>query len=238
MAVDKGGKDTRTMPLGDEKRDQIKANEDALAERAETEAPNVVAANPEAFKIENEVAQHLGANSRDPREVGRARVRNMQPGMEYLWVYEAADQIAEAENRFADAMSIADCDYQGVQWHGYELVQGDMPEANDRRDERGYRRIGDTLLFRAPKVLVDRWQRARDIWSMARQQGIGEGLMAQADMIARRNNVPASYVIALAGNLEPGELRRLGRQNLREIAQKDAIIRDLRAGTVPRMEIK
>ena len=118
------------------------------------------------------------------------------------------------------------------------MVQGKDSEAKDREDARGYRKLIDTLLFRAPTVVVKRWEYARDIASQAKQLGVGEGLMAQADMLARRHNTDPRFVIALAGNLEPGELRRLGRQNLREMAQKDQIIRDLRAGTVPRMEIK
>lgn len=245
MAVDPKGKDVRNMPAGDERRDQIKANEDALAKKAEVEFANQGAIDPSKMKIENEVVQHLGANSRDPREWGRAHIRNALPDMEYLWVREEGsggpDNIAEAENRFADILPMEECEYNGILWHGYQLVQGDekdgCPEAKDRMDERRYRKLSDTILFRAPKVLVEKWQHAKDIETRARELSVGEGLMAKADEIARRHNVNPSYVLALAGNMEPGELRRLGRQNLREMAQKNRIIADLRAGTVPQMEI-
>lgn len=237
MAVDKQGRDVRSMPAGDERKDQLKANADALAERAETEFANQGAIDPKRMEIDPEVAQHLGAESRDPREWGRGKVRNMQPGMGYLWVRDDPDAIAEAENRFSDILPPNECSYEGILWHGYEIVRGDMPEAKDRMDERRYRRISDTILCRAPQAIINKWQRAKDIETQARDLAVSEGLMAKADEVARRHNVNPSYVIALAGNMEPGELRRLGRQNLREIAQKDRIIADLRAGTVPAMEI-
>ena len=237
MAVDKQGKSVAGMPAGDERNDQIKANADALAARAEKEFENQGSIDPKKFEIDPEVAQHLGANSRDPREWGRGAIKNMVKGMGYLWVRDHPDQIAEAENRFADTLPRNECVYEGIEWAGFEIVQGDMPEAGNRRDERGYRRISDTILCRAPQILIDKWQRAMDIKTKAKELAVGEGLMAQAEQLARRHNVDPSYVIALAGNMEPGELRRMGRQNLREIAQKDKIIADLRAGTVPAMEI-
>jgi hypothetical protein len=238
MAVDPKGKDVRAMPAGHERDEQLKINADNLEAKAQTEFANQGAIKPEAFKIENEVAQHLGANSRDPREWGRGRVRNMVAGMGYLWPRDDPDAIAEVENRFADVLSMSDCDYQGVIWSGYEIVRGDMPEARERMDARGYRVIADTILARAPQILIDRWQRAVDIQNRAKELAVGESLMGKADEIARRYNVPPNYVIALAGNLEPGELRRMGRQNLREIQQKDRIIADLRAGTIPQMEVR
>ena len=94
-------------PAGDEQRDELKRRADDLAERAETIGLDGGRVDPSAFRVENELAQHF--NELD--------VNDADPAYAYCWVQ------AGYAGRFIK-MKLTE---------GWEVVQGDMPEASELR---------------------------------------------------------------------------------------------------------
>ncbi len=137
-------------PAGDRQRDVLKERTDRLAERAET-APQVEGGvNPKAFEIDREIAQYL-------HPVNLLEVSNKVPGMRYKWVHTG-------QHSYFVTWATA---------QGWEIVSGDMPEAAERRDVTGARRIGDTILLRIPEERALRLDRAEYVQREMQQKGIG-----------------------------------------------------------------
>lgn len=111
-------------PAGDEQRDELKRRADDLAERAETIGLDGGRVDPSAFRVENELAQHF--NELD--------VNDADPAYAYCWVQ------AGYAGRFIK-MKLTE---------GWEVVQGDMPEASELRGMGAdtTRRLGDVILMR------------------------------------------------------------------------------------------
>ena len=128
-------------PAGDMRRDELKRRADALDEQAETQsaAAEHYAADPKAFRVESELAQHFN----------ELEVSNQDPAYAYCWVNSGS------YGRFIK-MKLA---------QGWEVVQGDMPEAVDLKGMGAdtTRRLGDVILMRIQKdrkLLLDRQERA------------------------------------------------------------------------------
>lgn len=73
------------------------------------------------------------------RYIDSLSVSNQQEGFVYAWVCE--DYPSHAKGLKVTEKSTRP---------GWEVVRGDMPEARERLDVRGYRKIGDSILMRCP----------------------------------------------------------------------------------------
>jgi len=119
--------------------DELKRRADQLAQEAEALSANVEAISEKKLqdiKEDREIRQVL--------ELSGLEVSNAQPDYHYAWVYR------DPFNRFGGRMVFE------LKAQGFEVVSGDMPEAQEHRvGPAGERWIGDVLLMRIPKV---RWE--------------------------------------------------------------------------------
>lgn len=113
-------------PAGDAQREMLREREDDLAEAAETlaGAADVHVAKPDAYQIENELAQHFN----------ELEVSNQDPAFAYCWV----------QSGFYGRM------VKMKLTEGWEVVQGDMEEAIELKGMGAdtTRRLGDVILMR------------------------------------------------------------------------------------------
>ena len=161
-------------PPGDARRDELKRRTDTLDEQAETSsaAGEHYAADPKAFRVESELAQHF--NELD--------VSHQDPAFAYCWVNSGHF------GRFIKMKSA----------QGWEVVQGDMSEAIELKGIAAdtTRRLGDVILMRLRKdrkLLFDRQERAHrravesGVTSTLEEMGEkyrGKGVIVHTDMPA------------------------------------------------------
>lgn len=119
-------------PPGDERREVLRERTDELAEKIETNPVEIERADPRAFRVENELAQHFN----------ELEVSNSDPNYRYCWVNSSL------YGRFVK-MKLAE---------GWEVVQGDMQEAVELKGMGAdtTRRLGDVILMR---IQLDRYRR-------------------------------------------------------------------------------
>lgn len=134
-----GGGVEALPPAGDEQRDILRERADALAEAGETALPEIERARPDAFRVENELAQHFDALA----------VSNPDPMYVYAWV-----QCISQHGYFVKSKAA----------QGWEVVQGDMPEAAELRGMGAdtTRKLGDVVLMRCRRDVHKRLQRHED----------------------------------------------------------------------------
>lgn len=176
-------------PPGDERREVLAERTDTLAQEAETRAAveERFAIDPKAFRIENEIAAHLDT----------LKVSGALPEFAYRWV---------------NFISIGGIMVTRAQNDGWEVVRAEMPEAIERRDELGRRRLGDVILMRIPidrKLFLDR----RDI-ALARLQAES----SEAALLEMGEKY-AGHGITVKTELDPAAIRRAEAQAAaREVA--------------------
>jgi hypothetical protein len=210
----KGGGGVETLPPpGDARREVLDARQDQLDEAAEAPLDEgqaeVNAINPKALRVESELASQFNA----------LEVSGALPEYRYLWCYTGQHGTV-------------------IKWQlaqGYEVVQGEMPEAMEQKGLAGdtTRRIGDTILLR---IRLDRYlriERARQQRQQAQEASSAAGLYALAEkhpaIKVREFNNPAE--------LSPDGAQRRG-VTTRQLARGAATRRFdtlLRQGRVPGM---
>lgn len=151
------------MPAGDARRERQREVADELAERIETEMPEAERINPRALHVENELAQNF--NLLD--------VSNPQVEYRYCWA-------ALGQHGLQIKVKLSD---------GWEVVQGDMPEAIELKGMGAdtTRKLGDVMLMRCRVeryILIQRREQAK-----ARRQA--DGTSGNFEEILK--TIPASY---------------------------------------------
>lgn len=158
--------DTASLPpAGDARREELRRRADALDAAAEAlrESAGIESANPAAFEVDNEIGRFSGGGF-DGSQVSGALG-------DFVYVWEQAD----INNR------------QGGLWVtqakalGWEVVQGDMPEARERRYVDGTRRWGDTILLRIRKERYAALEAADRRRRLARSEGISLAILEEAE---------------------------------------------------------
>lgn len=150
-------------PSGDERRDVLRQRDDDLAEAAESLNDDVGAVRADALEIDNEIAQYSDLLA----------VSNQDAAYMYCWVNFQSQHGIAVQYKLAE---------------GWEVVQGDMSEARERRGVGGdtSRRLGDVLLMRIRKdrhfALRQRAKRAAE----AREGSIGAGMRDLGERYASR----------------------------------------------------
>jgi hypothetical protein len=140
-------------PAGDERREELKRRADDLEEVAESTLPEMGAIDSAKLKVENEIAQLF-----DSRH--RLKITGLQKGYVYKLcsVRQDGQQIDDAK------------------MEGWDIVQGDMPEAIERKGIGGdtTRHFGDCVLLRMRK---DHWiavqKRRKQLKSRLRESIVG-----------------------------------------------------------------
>lgn len=145
---------------GFRRREVLAQRADTLAELAEgpADGPELVRADPKATQIENEIA--------GPIMRGVLDVSNKDTAYDYSWV------------NFASQHGYAVTFKQSLGW---EVVNGPMLEAVERRDELGRRKIGDVILMRVKKDLHLAQQFSEQDRRRALRENVGVGLLELAD---------------------------------------------------------
>lgn len=135
-------------PPGDARREVLKARAEPLAEAAEAANADVGTIDPRAFEVEPELAQYFN----------ELEVSDAQPEFEYCWVQSAF------HGRYIK--------YKLTE--GWEVVQGDMPEALELRGMAAdtTRRLGDVILMRMTKDRYLALRRRREAHQRAVETGI------------------------------------------------------------------
>lgn len=132
-------------PPGAERAEVLAANKDQLAEFMETETPDRYRFDPSRFKVENEIASALQGSAQN--------IKNAQPDRKYIWE-RFRDPSPQVDLRQSQTVIDTQTGERCQVWH---VVQGDDPEAPERKDVRGYRVIGDVLLMWAKREHADAW---------------------------------------------------------------------------------
>jgi len=144
-------------PPGFRRDEEIAQRKDTLAEAIEAQSPDSYALDPRKLEIDREIAYHINRNELE--------ITGAQEGFVYCWEY------------FGQNGRLV----MGKKRDGWEVVNGNDPEAQELKYVDGTRHLGDVLLMRIPKeryeVLqgVDRYRRQRQ------QEGIIGNLRHQAD---------------------------------------------------------
>lgn len=136
------------LPPGDERREAAAQATDELAERAETLGGDGGAINPNAFKVENELAQHFNILA----------VTNQDPAYRYGWIYLG-------QYGLQIKMKLA---------QGWEVVQGDMLEAVELKGIGAdtTRKLGDVMLMRCRMDRYLALQRIETVKRGRQEEGI------------------------------------------------------------------
>lgn len=135
-------------PAGDERREELRRREDALAEQAESASAAGGAIDPKALAVENELAEHFN----------ELAVSKQDPAYVYKW------EQAGFYGRFMKA-SLA---------RGWEVVQGDMEEAVELKGIGAdtTRRLGDVILLRCRKDIYKRIKLQEEAHRKAVESGV------------------------------------------------------------------
>ena len=133
----------------------------ALEEQADAQFSDTYRIDPAKLREDAEILRHHDQFS----------VEHQEPGFVYCWARE--DKPGEQVSwKLAQDVRMPDGDFVAL----WEVVQGDMPEATKRKDARGYRKIGDTILLRARMDRHRQFQIAMHELNRRREHGTSQGL--------------------------------------------------------------
>lgn len=127
--------------------DDLKRRADALAEMAEEEGGGEkLRLDPEALKLENEIAQHFD-------EYNQLSISDAQPEFEYSWVY--VGQRGAGRSAMVNMKKAMRVRVNGTWMPTWHVVQDSMPESMENYGTAGdtTRQIGDVVLMRCRKDL-------------------------------------------------------------------------------------
>ncbi len=205
-------------PPGDERRDELKRRTDALAQQAQqlVDEAEVYGIDPTSLEVENEIASRFN----------ELEVSDPLPGYRYRWVWTGMNSLmvkrALAE-RFPGA------------YKGWEIVTGEMPEAQEAKDGvTGARRVGDAILLRCTEEFYQAKQRHVERMNALHRTSVTATLR---DMAAKYAGKGLQIHISDDDMESPVMKQVLKRMMAREIAGTK-FVGMLKSGTVPGAEIK
>lgn len=152
-------------PAGHARTEAMKARADQLEAAAEAlrETADVHSIDPAAMQIDNEIAQYGG-----PGRCG-SEVSGALP--EYVYVWEQAD----IRNQWG---GIWVTQSKSIGW---EVVQGNMKEAIERKSVDGTRRWGDTILLRMKRERYEAMKLDNQRRTLARSEGVSLAILSEAE---------------------------------------------------------
>ena len=142
-------------PAGHVRDEELKLRTDQLDEQAETQAPGVEMIDPNKIRPIPEIQRNFDPSS------GELEISAAQPGWAYLWVYNGEHSRHITRKR---AM-------------GWEVVQGNDPEAIEHKAVGTYRQVGDVILMRIPQADFDRIRAHERKKAEDRQESVGAELI-------------------------------------------------------------
>ena len=202
------GESPADLPAGT-KRNEAKARvKDELEQKGEERAAQLEteAIDPSKFHVENEIAQHF-----DPSSL-MLRVTNPDPAYHYCWVSTREGGLHITSKQI----------------EGWEVVQGDMEEAIDKKGIGAdtTRRVGDVLLMR---IRLDRFYvvEKRRIAAAHRFDNQGSTFSSESQALAEKYNIP------IYDSLDDTTLRRMQAKSNAQRIGKNAVNQMLRTGRMP-----
>lgn len=154
-------------PAGYTRDEELKRRTDQLQEQAETYAPEVETINPRKLEPINEIMQKFDENT------GQLLVSNRDPAFEYCWVNASSHGIFITTKKAV----------------GWQVVQGDMPEASEHKQVSTVRQVGDVILMRIPKELHQKLRERDFNRAMAQREGVSADLIEKAQKYGARVSI-------------------------------------------------
>jgi hypothetical protein len=141
---------TQLPPAGHARNEELRQRADKLIEKAERlhAEQGGGAIDPAALEIDPEIAAHF-----DELHVSEAL-----PEYLYLWENFVSHNGYAIRSRLAIRVKLPNVSYMTPAW---EIVKGDMPEAEELRQVDGTRKLGDAMLMRCRRDVYRIIQRAR-----------------------------------------------------------------------------
>ncbi len=203
------------LPPGYAHQEQMKANADNLAEKAETiaDAHDVNAINPDSIKVEREILHIIDA----------CEVTHQQPGYKYKWVQDQWPSHAKSlEVRRTRSIHVS---VNGKTRPAWEIVLHDMPESPELKQVDGTRRVGDCILMRC-EVAIYMLLQIEEAKKRARQMG---SVTQNFDDLAASVGMKTAH-----GNFERVDImNQIQAKNL----AKDQLHNMVRDGNIPGMQM-
>lgn len=200
------------LPAGDERRDAERSATDQLAQAAEQRQVDGGTIDPQALKIDNEIAQHFN----------ELEVTNAQPEYAYCWVNAGhAGRFIKA--KLSERVRLGDTIVPV-----WEVVQGDMPEAPELRGMMAdtTRRLGDVILMRAK---LDAYLRVKQLRE-ARARAMFTGTTTELEELGRQYRHRG---VVIRTDFGADQLEQMGRRALLQQQAHQMVDRMMRTGTVP-----
>lgn len=197
-------------PAGFQRREELAKRRETLEELAAQEDPQAYRVDPKAVEIDNEIA--------DPISKGLLDVTKKDEAYDYCWVNFVS------QHGYAVTFK---------QSYGWEVVSGDMPEAKERKDELGRRRIGDTILMRIKKDVHLRQQLKERERRGVMRKAVGAELLE----LAHKHRDSGVSVTIDAAEMDASQLQRLQREAAAKQIAGQQFDRMVRTGQVPGLNV-
>lgn len=199
-------------PAGHQRAEVLKARTDTLEAAAEQRAETLGKAtiDPRTFRVVPELQAQLSS----------LMVTNALPDKVYAWVYCPNVQTPAANIMVQQKLAETVFDESNTPCPTWEVVKSDHPEALERKDVFGYRRIGDVILMRCDRA---KWEALEQYRKFKAERA----LASSGDAI---NALSEKYGIKVYDNLKDSPALR-SQMGQRLASEKfDRAVRD---GTVP-----
>jgi hypothetical protein len=207
-------------PAGDERREQLARNADALAEQQDALGQTTVTVDPAKLKEDREILRYIVNDT-----FNQLDVENAQPGYRYCWCPDYDQQI-----RAKQALTVKEIPSQRT-IPVWDIVRGDMPESPSLKDVRTFRKLGDTILMRARDEIVqalDRYERELN----EAAAGIPQHVDALIEETARRTGRQSITPHVMVGT-SPREYFKQRSELVRGVRSGPIGTAALKSGTVP-----
>ncbi len=149
-------------------------------------------------------------------ELSSLHVTNADPAYAYKWVRDANSLTGGPDQQVVRAIGRS-VTYDGKVYPTWEIVKGPMVEAAERRQHDGTRRVGDTILLRCHKNT----KQIIDYEDSQKSKKMEQAVDSDLKEMAQKYNVPF----------------RSAKQELAKNLSINKFSSDLKAGTVPGMEM-
>jgi len=227
----------RTLPPpGHERDEELRRRKDELDQKGALLAEQLGTERVDPAKLEpdyNVRSESYADKYGNLRQDGELEISNMQPGMKYAWIRR-------------DFYGTGTSNWQTTYMRrmGWEVVRGDMPEAQDRSAADGTRHNQDCHLMRIPTELDDENCRKNRIYRQWRETGVSQELLEQADKhgnnIWTMENAPPALQAALSARLSSRGVSAnpaVNQMAAKHLALR-ALDRNIRAGTLPGLQMR
>lgn len=198
------GRTTNLPPAGHAQREELKQRTDTLTQEAEQRAATleIDQVPDDALELDPEIMFKFDG----------FEVKDALPQFVYRWV--VYDSPAANKGWFVKQAQI----------QGWQLVQGNDPEAKDNEIAGGLRKIGDTVLMRISKQRHALLQKQEDLLRQRQQESVNSNLME----LGRKRGI----IIKPIEELDPRQARALEARGRGYTAAKQQYERSLREGTL------